>query len=198
MRWKFACIGCILAGFILTTHLNVSASGYKIQATSESPRLEKRKNIIESILLSYNPIFSYKTLLVLIDDKLHEPRGKIYGQNITLSAHIWKDGEFVKLFVHELAHYVDIYFLLPTRNGQDPSDSFYAISWEKPLVKKSGAWIKSFVSGYAATNQYEDFAESFTFYVFHNEDFADRALRNESLRKKYLFFMTNLFLQHSS
>lgn len=43
----------------------------------------------------------------------------------------------MKLFVHELAHYVDIYFLLPTRTSQDLSNSFYDISWEKPLVKKS-------------------------------------------------------------
>lgn len=79
--------------------------------------MEKRKSIVESILLSYNPIFSYKALIVLIDEKLREPRGKIYGQNIALSAHIGKDGEFVKLLVHELAHYVDIYFLLPGRSA---------------------------------------------------------------------------------
>ena len=29
----------------------------------------------------------------------------------------------------------------------------------------------AFVSGYAATNQYEDFAESFAMYVFHNAAF---------------------------
>jgi hypothetical protein len=173
MRWKLACIGGILVGFIFSMHLDAFAAGYSIKATSQTPRLEKRKSIIDSILISYNPIFSYKTLFVLIDEKLREPRGKIYGQNITLSAHIWKDGEFVKLFVHELAHYVDIYFLLPTRTSQDLSNSFYDISWEKPLVKKSWEWVRSFVSGYAATNQYEDFAESFIFYVFHNEDFAD-------------------------
>ena len=50
-----------------------------------------------------------------------------------------------------------------------------------------------FVSGYAATNQYEDFAETFVFYVFHNSTFADRALRSESLRLKYLFFMNSVF-----
>lgn len=49
------------------------------------------------------------------------------------------------------------------------------------------------MSGYAATNQYEDFAESLVWYVFHNEDFADRALRNEMIRQKYLFFATQVF-----
>jgi hypothetical protein len=50
-----------------------------------------------------------------------------------------------------------------------------------------------FVSGYAAANQYEDFAESLVFYIFHNATFADRALRSESLRQKYLFFANSLF-----
>lgn len=75
-------------GFIFSMHLDAFAAGYSIKATSQTPRLEKRKSIIDSILISYNPIFSYKTLFVLIDEKLREPRGKIYGQNITLSAHI--------------------------------------------------------------------------------------------------------------
>jgi len=53
--------------------------------------------------------------------------------------------------------------------------------------------MESFVTGYAATNKYEDFAESFVFYVFHNRSFADMALKNESLRRKYLFFSEYIF-----
>ncbi len=53
--------------------------------------------------------------------------------------------------------------------------------------------MNSFVTGYAATNKYEDFAESFTFFVFHNRVFVDRAMRNESLRKKYLFLSEKVF-----
>lgn len=50
-----------------------------------------------------------------------------------------------------------------------------------------------FVSGYALSNKYEDFAESFSFYVFHNDIFRDRALKNVSLQKKYDFFKTYVF-----
>ena len=60
-------------------------------------------------------------------------------------------------------------------------------------MKKSGISLASFVSGYAATNQYEDFAESFVWYIFHNEDFADRALRDDRVREKYLFFASAVF-----
>jgi len=32
-------------------------------------------------------------------------------------------------------------------------------------------------------------------YVFHNDDFIDRALRNEEIRQKYLFFALQVFPQ---
>lgn len=51
----------------------------------------------------------------------------------------------------------------------------------------------AFVSGYAATNQYEDFAESFTMYVFHNAAFRARASKQESLQKKYDFLHQKVF-----
>jgi hypothetical protein len=38
------------------------------------------------------------------------------------------------------------------------------------------------------TNKYEDFAESFTYYVLHNDDFLRKTLESESLSKKYDFF----------
>ncbi len=53
--------------------------------------------------------------------------------------------------------------------------------------------MASFVSWYAATNQYEDFAESLTFYIFHNDEFMERALKNDALRQKYLFISNFVF-----
>jgi hypothetical protein len=75
----------------------------------------------------------------------------------------------------------------------DPSEIFYRISWLEKSTKKSSEMMSSFVSGYAATNQYEDFAESLTFYIFHNDEFLDRALKNDSLRNKYLFISNFVF-----
>lgn len=112
---------------------------------------------------------------------------------ISLSPYIVRNTEFAKLFVHELAHYIDIYLYVPNKSNQDISDSFYAISWQSPTIKQPKQGTMDFVSGYAATNQYEDFAESFVFYVFHNSTFADRALRSDSIRQKYLFFANYVF-----
>jgi hypothetical protein len=63
----------------------------------------------------------------------------------------------------------------------------------KPSIMK--AWLSgsSFVSGYASTNQYEDFAESFTMYVFHNKEFLKRAQGNTLIQKKYTFLKSRIF-----
>jgi hypothetical protein len=113
-------------------------------------------------------------------------------RKISLSPYVVRDTEFIQLFAHELAHYMDIY-ILTSRDGRDISDDFYHISWQASSTKKSGQGMIDFVSGYASTNQYEDFAESAVLYIFHNAVFADRALRSEPLRQKYLFFANNIF-----
>lgn len=52
-----------------------------------------------------------------------------------------------------------------------------------------------FVSGYAMTNQYEDFAESYVYYILHNRDFYSRSETSKVLREKYNFFETYVFTQ---
>ena len=53
-----------------------------------------------------------------------------------------------------------------------------------------------FVSGYAMTNQYEDFAESYLFYVMHNQEFLEKSFESQKLREKYLFFQNYIFPQN--
>lgn len=147
------------------------------------------KEILYSSLMTFN----YFKLSVIIDGLQREPRGRMQDAKISISPYVIRDTEFAKLFMHELAHYIDIYAYSPSWSGYDVSDDFYHISWQKPNIKRAREWIIDFVSGYAATNQYEDFAESFVFYIFHNATFADRALRSESIRQKYLFFANRIF-----
>ncbi len=167
---------------------------FTVTSSDTSSSIEKRKNILTTILEYHSSSLISKSLSVIIDTQLIEPRGKIQGPRITLSSRVLRDSEFIKLFVHEFGHYVDLYFFLPLTSW-DISEDFYDISWTNTTVKRPWEWLSSFVSGYAATNKYEDFAESFTFYIFHNTYFADRALKNESLREKYLFFNTKVFSQ---
>ena len=152
-----------------------------------------RIKTIKQILYSSVMNFNYNKLQVILDWAQREPRGRMKDAKISLSPYVTKDAEFTKLFIHELAHYIDIYALVGSYSRPDISDSFYHISWQSPTVKRANQGTLDFVSGYAATNQYEDFAESFVFYIFHNETFADRALRSDAIREKYLFFANHIF-----
>ncbi len=150
--------------------------------------VDRLKEVIES---SY---FEKKVtpLNLVLDTERQEPRGQVMGNKLILSTAIKGNSEQIKVFVHELGHIIDIFYL---KKGllADPSDVFYNISWESFNTKKKGQKITNFVSGYALSNKYEDFAESFSFYVFHNEDFARRAKNDAILQSKYDFFGRYVF-----
>lgn len=131
-------------------------------------------------------------LSVTVDSERVEPRGQLSGKDLIISTAIPTDSEKLKVFVHELGHVVDIHYLKPGAFG-DLSGDFYAISWDSYKVKKKGAKLADFVSGYALSNKYEDFAESFAFFVFHNAEFEKRAKSNASLARKYAFFANRIF-----
>ncbi len=101
--------------------------------------------------------------------------------------------EFIAVFIHELWHYFDLYFLLEDSFMNDTSNKFYEISWNSTKVMKQSAKPNDFVSWYSMTNKYEDFAESFTYYVLHNKDFAEKAKKSNILMKKYVFFKHYVF-----
>lgn len=183
----------IISIIFFSVTLTVSAGkGFVVESVGKEVRVEWRKKLIEEALSTDTMNFGYSALQIVLDANQKEPRWRFQGKVITLASGVKSDGEFMKLLTHEIGHYVDIYTLF-SRGGVDVSDDFYSISWLDKTTKKPGEWLSSFVSGYATTNKYEDFAESFTFYIFHNEDFSARALSDESLRQKYLFFREKIF-----
>lgn len=188
----------ILLLLVSLSFLNIGSAlalDYTIPINTENTYIntQERTTTLRQILFSNLMSFNYSKLSVLIDGFQREPRGRMKDARVVLSPYIALDTEFIKLFAHELAHYIDIYVFIPGWGMSDASEDFYHISWQSSTTKHSGQSVHDFVSGYAATNQYEDFAESFVFYVFHNATFADRALKNESLRQKYLFFANSVF-----
>lgn len=106
-------------------------------------------------------------------------------------AHLSEE-EFLSVFIHELGHYFDIK-QLEKQVFFDLSDNFYDISWSETKILHTGSDKKDFVSGYAMSNKYEDFAESFTYYILYNNDFREKMRQSKNLEKKYDFFSQYIF-----
>lgn len=157
-----------------------------------------RRDLIESIDIFLRPAFIQKhvdqlTLLLFWND--FETRGRMREKKIYLySLERLQDNEIFSVFVHEFWHYYDIYGLPRSRFG-DLSEKFYEISWEEVDILKAGQEVHNFVSGYAMTNKYEDFAESYTYYILHNSAFLERSFQNPVLAQKYAFFEQYTFPQ---
>lgn len=101
--------------------------------------------------------------------------------------------ESFAVFLHELGHYIDLYHFKKEDN-YDMSHEFYNISWETTKINKAGQDQDDFVSWYAATNAYEDFSESFLYFILHNNEFQEKAKNSEILQNKYNFIAQWLFI----
>jgi len=117
-----------------------------LSANIQSEQIQRRLEAIQMVADSRSFPFSAGDLLVNIDADQHEPRAKMRGKQITLSPYIETDSEFIKLFVHELAHFVDIYVLRERGSLPDPSLDFYKISWDSARIKHPGVTLRSFIS----------------------------------------------------
>jgi hypothetical protein len=120
------------------------------------------------------------------------------------------DAEFVGLLAHECGH-VTHGNMLGTpgtgqsgfKDGQDvfyanaPAASFFAISWMNESIMKKGALPDDFVSGYARSDVFEDFAETFAAYVLHRDMLRERAEKNVAIASKLAWMETWLPLQEN-
>jgi hypothetical protein len=116
------------------------------------------------------------------------------------------DAEFRALLIHECGHVTDLGGFRGTPSAgmteffdgnepiyaNDPSVAFYRISWDSATQRKADATKAGFVSGYAMSDPFEDFAESFAFYVLQKKEFARLAKKNKSIAAKHKWFETNL------
>ncbi len=111
------------------------------------------------------------------------------------------DREFMALVTHECGHVTDLGGLRgrdsaqPTPfadgttpiYGDDPSMAFYSISWLSPRMMQPNMNDADFVSGYAKSDPFEDFSESFAFYALQKKEFKRLASKNAILKAKYDF-----------
>jgi len=134
-----------------------------------------------------------KKLKIEMHEDLLDVRWKMKNKTLKLFWVLLMDEqEFLAVSIHEFAHYVDLYFL-EKKVLTDISAYYYKISWESTKILKPGQKQVDFVSGYAMTNKYEDFAESFTYYILHNKDFKIKSEKSTILKEKYDFFWRYVF-----
>ncbi len=114
------------------------------------------------------------------------------------------DAEFRALITHECGHIIDLGAIRGTSaaggtefydgkkpiHADDPSVKFYRISWTSAKTMRKDAFPSNFVSGYAMSDAFEDFAESFAFFVLQRQEFQRLAKNNPALQAKYDYIAT--------
>ncbi len=128
-----------------------------------------------------------------------------YG-SIDLQCVDMDETELIGVLIHEMGHIADTNFLMGGNNvasvfidynrylsSDDESVDFYAISWVDSSQMKRDATKMNFVSLYAMTNPFEDFAETYAMYVLHGGQFKKMAEKNNVLAEKYNFMKNNVF-----
>lgn len=133
------------------------------------------------------------------------PRGLAGSNTMILRVSDMPKSEMVGVAIHELGHVVDLGHLKGTSSmasnfmdgptaipADDVSTRFYALSWLNSKEKRTAS-NEEFVSGYALSDPFEDFAETFNYYVLHGSEFKTLAQGNAVLAKKYDFMKTEVF-----
>lgn len=168
--------------------------------------------------LNYCKALVYRTLVSLPDDhRGHLQHLTLYfadgrrglggGSTVILRCSDVTNKELVSVLVHEMGHVVDTGLYTGTpRAGRsefmdgnipvyndDLSLRFYRISWENETRMRPGAQKTDFVTGYAMTNPFEDFAETYNFYILHGNRFRQMAMYNNQLWRKYMFMKYYIF-----
>ncbi|MBU1017665.1 hypothetical protein KKA33_01410 [Patescibacteria group bacterium] len=175
-------------------------AGYRIVDT------EKKEEIVT--VLKKLPEYHTESLKNLILDYNPDANRGLGGKSMIILRAVNMDAEeFFGVMIHEIGHNVDLGALSEMnedmesefKDGKnpiyesDPSLGFYRISWENDQMRKKEMSNPDFVSGYAMTDPFEDFAESYVYYVLHNKDFKSKTQTSEALLKKYQFMKNEVF-----
>lgn len=134
-------------------------------------------------------------------------RGLGGGSTIILRCQNVTDSELIGVLVHEMGHVVDTGSLQGSaENGasgftdgtapvysDDPSAEFYSYSFKNEKTVRDDMTALDFVSGYSQSDVFEDFAETYAYYVLHGNEFRELAYTNSTLAAKYDFLKNKVF-----
>lgn len=174
---------------------------------SDQPELQNIQKTLQASMLDL-PTRHTATLKKLeVRKENHASRGLANSQMMILNTEsINSEDELQAVFTHEMGHVVDLGLLKPrsTRKSafwtagtqvyeNDPSLNFYKLSWVDYKTKNLSATRSDFISGYAQSSPFEDFAECYLFYRLHGEKFRNIATDSAVLQAKYNFMKATVF-----
>ena len=199
------------AAFLVRRMITMGPTAPSLLPVVDQPDIEDRHQKIANDVLMALPEKCRNTLQKLYVRYDNPSQRGLAGKNTLIVTGNVSDQEFLALLVHELGHVFDLNSdtrclagspaagLSEFKDGadpvykNDPSLSFYRIAWVGPKEQKAGVKPADFVSGYAAHDVFEDFAESHAYFVLHNEVFKERAAENKMIAAKYEWFRTNMY-----
>jgi len=170
-------------------------------------KLNETKKVLESAMA----ILPKKHLDALenleVRNIYHPSRGMANKEKLILHIPaIENKEELTAVFIHEMGHIVDLGMINSINGGatefydndkpifsKDQSIQFYRLSWQTSYTLKPTAKREDFVSGYAMTEAFEDFAESYLFYRLHGEKFRKIMEGSKVLHQKYDFLKNVVF-----
>ena len=201
------------SGFVSVTYANISVENEqdfkdifpKLHIVGEVT--DEKLVLIQKVLqnIPADKLQSFYTLKII--HSKNGKRGLGGAHTVIINDYQLSDQEFVSVLVHELGHVIDLggitgspnSFKSVYKDGPNPifvddlSVQFYNYSWLDNYQHKPSVNRLDFVSGYAMTDPFEDFAESFIYYTFHNQEFQLLAQNNQVLQQKYDFIKNYVF-----
>lgn len=174
----------------------------------ETPKTSRRcKSLVYSTLTNlpktHTSLVKDLTLFYTNDGR----RGLAGASQVILRCLSVEDYELSAVLTHEIGHVADENYIVgDSVSGEsgfydfgkkvyenDPSVRFYRLSWKNERERLENSTRIDFVTGYAMSDPFEDFAEAYLFYRLHGPEFRTLAASNEVLGKKYEFMKEEVF-----
>ncbi len=134
-------------------------------------------------------------------------RGLGGGSTVILRCKNVTDEELVGVLVHEMGHITDTGLMQGSilagasefKDGEMPifrndmSLPFYRLNFKDEITLKKGSKDTDFVSIYGMSDPFEDFAETYAYYVLHGKEFRMLTKSNNMLKRKYDYMKNYVF-----
>ena len=173
---------------------------------SDQLLIDHKKSILYQALQKLPKEHRQALQVLILKEETGKTRG-LGGQNtIVLTMGNLNEEELIGVWMHEIGHVVDTGLLQGKGNRtsifqdghkpvlqDDPSTVFYQYSWKTTAERRGGSTALDFVTGYAMSDPFEDFAESYTYYVLHGNTFRSMLSSSMVLSQKYHFLKEKIF-----